>query len=146
MSIGAGGIRPCSMAFGADQIDREDNPQNARVLQTFFNWYYTSVGVSIMISITVIVYIQDQKGWKVGFGVPAILMAIAVISFFLGSPFYKKVEASKSLFTGFAQVMVASFKNKGLGFPPKNGDDWYHHPEGSKLVTPTDKMRYCYLH
>eukprot|EP00268_Persea_americana_P054500 TRINITY_DN6241_c0_g2_i3.p1 TRINITY_DN6241_c0_g2~~TRINITY_DN6241_c0_g2_i3.p1 ORF type:complete len:585 (+),score=95.96 TRINITY_DN6241_c0_g2_i3:52-1806(+) len=142
MSIGAGGIRPCSLAFGADQVDREDNPKNARVMQTFFNWYYSSVSVSIMVSITVIVYIQDKKGWKVGFGIPALLMLLSAISFILGSPFYKKVKPCKSLFTGFAQVMVASYKNRGLDFPPNNVDGWYHHSKGSKIVAPTDKMRF----
>ncbi|CAL5438363.1 unnamed protein product [Camellia sinensis] len=38
MAIGAGGIRPCSLAFGADQFNKPDNPKNTRVLQTFFNW------------------------------------------------------------------------------------------------------------
>lgn len=146
MSIGAGGIRPCSLAFGADQVDREDNPKNARVMQTFFNWYYSSVAVSIMVSITVIVYIQDKKGWKVGFGIPAILMLLSAISFILGYPFYKMVKPYKSLFTEFAQVMVASYKNKGLDFPPKSVDGWYHHSQGSKIVAPTDKMRYQHHH
>lgn len=38
MSIGAGGIRPCSLAFGADQFDNPKNPNNGRILQSFFNW------------------------------------------------------------------------------------------------------------
>ncbi|XP_070016803.1 protein NRT1/ PTR FAMILY 1.2-like isoform X2 [Nicotiana sylvestris] len=39
MSIGAGGVRPCSLAFGANQFDKPDNPNNKRVLETFFNWF-----------------------------------------------------------------------------------------------------------
>ncbi|XP_027769346.1 protein NRT1/ PTR FAMILY 1.2-like [Solanum pennellii] len=74
MSIGAGGIRPCSLAFGADQFDNPKNPNNGRILQSFFNWYYAAVGISVLISVTIIVYIQTQFGWVVGFGVPAGLM------------------------------------------------------------------------
>ncbi|XP_062010632.1 protein NRT1/ PTR FAMILY 1.2-like isoform X2 [Rosa rugosa] len=39
MSIGSGGIKPCSLAFGADQLHKPENPKNARILQSFFNWY-----------------------------------------------------------------------------------------------------------
>eukprot|EP00262_Sarcandra_glabra_P010428 TRINITY_DN25711_c0_g1_i1.p1 TRINITY_DN25711_c0_g1~~TRINITY_DN25711_c0_g1_i1.p1 ORF type:complete len:614 (+),score=84.81 TRINITY_DN25711_c0_g1_i1:213-1844(+) len=142
MSIGAGGVRPCSLAFGADQLDKKDNPNNERLLQSFFNWYYASVGISIMISITVIVYIQDTKGWRVGFGIPVVLMILSTIFFLLGSRLYVKTKANKSLFTGFAQVIVVSVKNRRLAFPPKNVDGWYHHQKGSKIVSPTDKIRY----
>ncbi|KAF8407074.1 hypothetical protein HHK36_006199 [Tetracentron sinense] len=141
MSIGAGGIRPCSLAFGADQLDKPDNPNNERLLQSFFNWYYATVGVSIMVSVTVIVYIQEIWGWKVGLGVPAIFMFLSAILFLLGSSFYVKMKANKSLFTGFAQVLAVALKNKHLALPAKNSDEWYHHKD-SKLVAPTDKLRF----
>ncbi|XP_045830123.1 protein NRT1/ PTR FAMILY 1.2-like isoform X2 [Trifolium pratense] len=38
MSIGNGGLQ-CSMAFGADQVNRKDNPNNQRALEIFFNWF-----------------------------------------------------------------------------------------------------------
>ncbi|RID80409.1 hypothetical protein BRARA_A03072 [Brassica rapa] len=37
ISIGSGGIRPCSLAFGADQLDNKENPKNERVLESFFD-------------------------------------------------------------------------------------------------------------
>ncbi|KAL5698479.1 hypothetical protein ACHQM5_029511 [Ranunculus cassubicifolius] len=142
MSIGAGGIRPCSLAFGADQLDKGDTADNARTLQTFFNWYYASVGVSIMISVTAFVYIQDKFGYKVGFGIPALLMLLAAIFFLIGSSLYVKAKPNKSLFTGLFQTAVAAFKNKHLAFPPNNGEGWYHHRKGSTLVAPTQKLRF----
>ncbi|GJV82334.1 NRT1/ PTR family 1.1-like protein [Tanacetum coccineum] len=142
MSIGAGGIRPCSLAFGADQFDRSQNPKNAKILQRYFNWYYASVGISVMISVTVIVYIQTVKGWIVGFGIPAGLMLLSAVMFFLGSSLYVKVRANKSMFSGFFQVISASFKNKHLDFPPKNSNRWYHHKKGSKILVPTNKIRF----
>ncbi|KAJ7969584.1 Protein NRT1/ PTR FAMILY 1.2 like [Quillaja saponaria] len=140
MSIGAGGIRPCSLAFGADQINNPENPKNERTLQSFFNWYYASVGLSIMISVTVIVYIQDKKGWVVGFGIPVGLMLFSTVMFFLGSFLYVKVKGKKSLFSGFAQVIAATWKNRQLPLPPKYSETWYVQ-KGSKLVVPTDKLR-----
>ncbi|XP_073152389.1 protein NRT1/ PTR FAMILY 1.2-like [Henckelia pumila] len=139
MSIGAGGVRPCSMAFGADQLNNPENPNNSRVLQSFFNWYYASVGVSLMIAVTVIVYIQNRFGWIVGFGVPVGLMLFSGIVFFLGSRFYVMVKPNKSLLTGLFQVGVASWKNRKLD---DIGGCSYYHAKGSKLVQPTDSSRY----
>ncbi|CAK7337432.1 unnamed protein product [Dovyalis caffra] len=141
MAIGAGGIRPCSLAFGADQIDNPTNPKNKRTLQTFFNWYYASVGISIMIAVLAIVAIQDAAGWVVGFGVPVVLMLSSTIFFFLGSPQYIKVKSNKSLVSGFARVIVATWKNKNLALLPMDSAAWYYL-KGSKLVAPTEKLRF----
>ncbi|XP_026447751.1 protein NRT1/ PTR FAMILY 1.1-like isoform X2 [Papaver somniferum] len=145
MAIGAGGIRPCSIAFGADQFNKPESPGNEGVLQTFFNWYYASVGVSIMVAVTIIVYIQDHKGWRFGFGIVVLLMLLSTILFVLGNPYYVKVKPTKSLFIGFAKVLVAAWKNKDLVLSPTNSihacSYVYHHHRGSKLVAPTNNLR-----
>ncbi|KAK7398961.1 hypothetical protein VNO78_10135 [Psophocarpus tetragonolobus] len=143
MALGAGGIRPCTLAFTADQINNPENPENESTMKSFFNWYYVSVGVSVMISTIFIVYIQVKAGWGVGFGIPVGLMSFSAIMFFLGSSLYVKVKPNKSLLTGFIQVMVAAWKNRKLTLPPNNNPHniWYFH-EGSNLVEPTDKARF----
>jgi peptide/histidine transporter 3/4 len=143
MSIGNGGLS-CSLAFGADQVNRNDNSNNHRVLEIFFSWYYVFTAISIIIAFTVIVYIQDHLGWKIGFGVPAALMLISTLLFFLASPLYVKIAKRTSLFTGFAQVTVAAYKNRKLSLPPKNSVEFYHHNKSSDLdlVVPTDRLRY----
>lgn len=140
MSIGAGGIRPCSIAFGADQlIKTKDNNKDKRTLQTYFSWYYTSVGLSVVISMIFIVYIQDHLGWRLGFGVPAILMFLSLLSFFLGSPLYVKVKVNKRSFTSLAQVIVVSFKNRTLPYP---ADCRYHCSKESGYLIPSEHLRY----
>ncbi|KAL4194037.1 hypothetical protein AMTRI_Chr05g57210 [Amborella trichopoda] len=127
MSIGAGGIRPCSLAFGANQIDRsENNPKTHSVLQTFFNWYYVSVALPLMTAVTVIVYIQEVKGWVVCFGVPVILMAISSLLFVIGSHNYVKQEVQGSVFTGLFQMVVAAIEKKHQVLPLDNLDLYYH--------------------
>ncbi|KAF5198594.1 NRT1/ PTR FAMILY 1.1 [Thalictrum thalictroides] len=139
MSIGAGGVRPCSIAFGADQfITNKDNPNNERILQTYFNWYYASVGLSFVIAVTVLVYIQDHFGWKWGFGIPVILMSLSILTFFLGSHLYVKVNANKSLFTGLVQVIAVTFKNRSLPYP---ANCKYHCSKGSDIVLPSQNLR-----
>ncbi|KAL8153110.1 hypothetical protein V2J09_010870 [Rumex salicifolius] len=136
MSIGAGGVRPCSQAFGADQVDKRDNPKNKRVLETFFNWYYACSCFSVLIALTVIVYIQDRVGWRVGFGVPAALMLVSIVVFFVASPLYVKMHPKKSLFTSFARVMVAAYRNKNL-----HGVQYYHRKDSTMLL-PSNKLRF----
>ena len=141
ISIGAGCIRPCSNAFGADQLDNEENPNNESVLQSFFNWYYAATGLSTIIAFTVIVYIQDNLGWKVGFAVPAILMFLSALMFLMGSSQYIKVKASSSLFTGFVQVVVAAFRNRKLNLS-HGSIEQYYHSDDSEFQVPTDNLRY----
>ncbi|KAI5556426.1 hypothetical protein BDE02_18G034600 [Populus trichocarpa] len=140
ISIGAGCIRPCSNAFGADQLDNEENPNNESVLQSFFNWYYAATGLSTIIAFTVIVYIQDNLGWKVGFAVPAILMFLSALMFLVGSSQYIKVKASSSLFTGFVQVVVAAFRNRKLNLS-HGSIEQYYHSDDSEFQVPTDNLR-----
>ncbi|QCE00213.1 protein NRT1/ PTR FAMILY 1.2-like [Vigna unguiculata] len=139
ISIGAGCIRPCSIAFGADQLTIREKSNNGRLLDSFFNWYYTSVALSTVISLSVIVYIQENLGWKIGFGVPAALMFISALSFLLGSPIYVKAKPGHSLLTSFLQVVVVAIKNRKLCLP--HTFDQYYQECDSALVVPTDSLR-----
>lgn len=141
ISIGAGCIRPCSIAFGADQLTIKENSKNERLLDSYFNWYYTSIGASTIVALGVITYIQENLGWKIGFGVPAALMLISALSFTLGSPFYVKLKPSKSLLTGFVQVAVAATKNRKLSLPVGNFE-LYYQGRDSEPIVPTDSLRY----
>ncbi|XP_061367506.1 protein NRT1/ PTR FAMILY 1.2-like isoform X2 [Gastrolobium bilobum] len=141
MSIGNGGLS-CSLAFGADQLNRKDNPNNQRALEMFFSWYYASSAISVIIAFTGIVYIQDHLGWKLGFGVPAALMFLSTFFFFLASPIYVKNQTHGSLLTSFARVIVVAYKNRKLRLPLKNSAGMYHLKKDSDLVVPTDKLRF----
>ncbi|XP_058774153.1 protein NRT1/ PTR FAMILY 1.2-like [Vicia villosa] len=141
ISIGNGGLS-CSLAFGADQVNRKDNPNNHRVLEIFFSWYYAFTTIAVIIALTIIVYIQDHLGWKIGFGVPAALMLLSTLLFFLASPLYVKITQRTTLFTGFAQVTVAAFKNRKFQLPSHNSPEFYHHNKDSDILVPTDRLRF----
>ncbi|XP_065848628.1 protein NRT1/ PTR FAMILY 1.1-like [Euphorbia lathyris] len=141
MSLGAGGIRPCSLAFGADQFHNSENPQNEKTLQSYFNWYYASVGISVMFSMIVIVVIQDTAGWVVGFGVPVGFMFMSTVLFLWGSSRYVRIKADTSLFSSFVKVIYAAWKNRHLSLPENDSGSWYFL-SGAKLVVPTEKLRF----
>ncbi|KAL0327544.1 UNVERIFIED_CONTAM: protein NRT1/ PTR FAMILY 1.2 [Sesamum angustifolium] len=113
ISVGAGGIRSSSLAFGADQLEKGDF-KSSGLKESYFSWYYASYMFSVLIALTCVVYIQDNMGWGVGFAVPAVLVLFGV-SIFLASRFYVKLKSKTSLLTGFIQV-----NGSGLVFPSEN--------------------------
>ncbi|KAH0674423.1 hypothetical protein KY284_025510 [Solanum tuberosum] len=141
ISIGAGFVRPCSLALGADQLENKENLDNERLIDSYFNWFYASEGVSILLAVTVIVYIQDHFGWQVGFGVPALLMVLSLSVFLIGSPHYIKVIPQGSLFTGLFQVPVAAFRKRHINVQLNYSDDCYYKAPESKLLEPSTDFR-----
>ncbi|KAH9603383.1 hypothetical protein KSS87_017231 [Heliosperma pusillum] len=142
MSIGAGGIRPCSQAFGADQVHQRENPKNKRVLETFFNWYYACTCLSVVIALTVVVYIQVHFGWRIGFGVPVILMFLSAVSFFLASKWYLTMKVQRSLLTSFAQVIAAAFRNRKTSLSIQGSNVQYYQTKDTTSSNPSDKLRF----
>ncbi|CAN4094752.1 unnamed protein product [Withania somnifera] len=139
MSVGAGFVRPCSIALGADQLENKENPDNERVIDSYFNWFYASVGVSVFLAVTVIVYIQDHFGWQVGFGVPALLMVLSIFVFLIGSPLFIKAKPKGSMFTGLVQVAVAAFRKRHINDQLNYNDNCYYRaPESNLLELSTD--------
>lgn len=119
LSIGSGGIRPCSIPFGVDQFD-SNTEEGRRGINSFFNWYYTSFTVVLIIALTLVVYIQESVSWVWGFGIPTALMLLAILLFFVGTRLYVYVKPEGSVFAGVAQVVVAAYRKRNLKLP---GDD-----------------------
>ncbi|KAK9690265.1 hypothetical protein RND81_09G116700 [Saponaria officinalis] len=140
MAVGSGGTRPCSQPFGADQVQQTPNAKN-NSLEIFLNWYYLFSCVSIIVALTVIVYIQDHYGWMIGFGVPVALMFLATVSFLLASPFYVKNKGNKKLLSGLSQVIVAAFWNRKMKYPG-NSNAQYYCGIDSDLSSPSDSLRF----
>ncbi|XP_066312606.1 protein NRT1/ PTR FAMILY 1.2-like isoform X2 [Miscanthus floridulus] len=142
LSLGAGGVRPCSMAFGADQFLRHPKQRRLRILQAYFNAYYASIGVAFTVAVTAIVYLQDNVSWNVGFAVPMGLMLLSTVSFFLGSSLYIKEKGKRQMFAGIGSAVSAAIRNRRARLPDKTVDGVYHHLKDCKLAVPTDKLRF----
>ncbi|KAL2905072.1 Protein NRT1/ PTR FAMILY 3.1 [Bienertia sinuspersici] len=112
-ALGSGGIRPCVVAFGAEQFDETD-PNHKNSTWKYFNWYYFAMGASMLVAVTVVVYIQDYVGWGLGLGIPTLLMVLSIISFGFGYRLYRHLDPSGSPFTRLIQVCVAAYKKRKL--------------------------------
>ncbi|KAK9918815.1 hypothetical protein WJX75_007179 [Coccomyxa subellipsoidea] len=111
VALGTGGIKPNVSAFGADQFDESD-PQDRLEKKSFFNWFYFAINWGSCLAVTVIVYIQDSVSWAIGFAIPAVAMALAVITFLAGSSLYTHVEPTESPMTRVVKVLTAAAKNR----------------------------------
>ncbi|KAI3941259.1 hypothetical protein MKX01_029833 [Papaver californicum] len=116
LTIGAGGIRPCSLPFGVDQFDQTTD-EGRKGINSFFNWYYFTFTLVIMIALTLVVYIQDIISWSVGLGIPTLLMMFSILLFFLGTRIYVYVPPGGSVFSGIGQVFVSAYKKRHLQLP-----------------------------
>jgi solute carrier family 15 (peptide/histidine transporter), member 3/4 len=111
MALGTGGIKPCVSSFGADQFDDTD-PEERVKKGSFFNWFYFCINMGSFISGTIIVWIQDNSGWGIGFAIPTISMALAIACFFAASNLYRFQKPGGSPLTRVCQVIVAAFHNR----------------------------------
>nr|GMD22183.1 protein NRT1/ PTR FAMILY 1.2-like [Ipomoea batatas] len=140
LSVGSGGVVSCLMAFGADQLKHIQ--KNAGAMESYFSWYYAIFAFCEVVGLTALVYIQENAGWKIGYGILVVFFLFAALSFFLGSPFYVKQNAKRSLIPGLLKVVVASCRNRNLKFSSGNTQIAYHHNSSTTMDHPSERLRF----
>jgi POT family proton-dependent oligopeptide transporter len=101
IAFGSGGIKPCVSAFIGDQF----RPDQNHLLQKAYGAFYWAINFGSFFSFLAIPWIKDSWGFSLAFAVPGILMAVATFIFWLGTPHYVRVPASRETHTaGFFKV------------------------------------------
>ncbi|VAI78092.1 unnamed protein product [Triticum turgidum subsp. durum] len=118
VALGTGGIKPCATALGADQFDGAD-PAERVAKGSFFNWYYFSINIGSLLSATLLVWVQDNIGWTVGYAIPTVLIGFGLAVFVSGGKIYrhKPLGVGGSPLTRVCQVVVAAARNCRLELP-----------------------------
>lgn len=116
IAIGTGGTKPNISTMGADQFDDLEPKERVQKL-SFFNWWMFSIFFGTLFSNTFLVYIQDNVGWSLGYGIPTIGLAISIMVFLVGTKFYRHKLPSGSPFTRIAMVLVAAIRNWKVTLP-----------------------------
>ncbi|CAN0875955.1 Protein NRT1/ PTR FAMILY 2.9 [Linum grandiflorum] len=111
--LGAAGMRSCNMVFGMDQYDKTTE-SGKRGIRNFIAWNYASFTLAVMVSMTVLPLVQQQKGWSIAFAIPTALMFASCATFFIGSPLYVKLKPEGTPLKSVFEVFVASFRNRNL--------------------------------
>jgi peptide/histidine transporter 3/4 len=133
-SLGLGGTRFTIATMGAEQFDKPKE-QGA-----FFSWYYLTLYIANIISYTAIIYVQDNVGWGLGFGICAVANAVGLVVLALGKRFYRQVKPKGSPFMSIARVMVASIRKRKVSRASGSLD--YYFGEKMEDGSPTKSFRY----
>ncbi|KAJ3694908.1 hypothetical protein LUZ60_000285 [Juncus effusus] len=95
ISVGQGGYNPSLQAFGADQLELDDNSSDekkSKIKSQFFQWWYFGICTGSLLGNSVVPYVQDSFGWGLGFAIPCAFMAFSVVSFLSGTNFYVRKQ------------------------------------------------------
>ncbi|TYH50769.1 hypothetical protein ES332_D10G228000v1 [Gossypium tomentosum] len=129
IAIGAGGTKPNISTFGADQFD-DFNPQEKELKVSFFNWWMFSSFLGALVATLALVYIQENLGWGLGYGIPTVGLLFSLFVFYLGTPIYRhKVKKTKSPARDLIQVPITAFRNRKLQLPNHPCQLHEHEPQ-----------------
>ena len=135
MTIGIGGTRVNMATMGANQFN------NPKVQGSFFNWYFFVTFVASIAATVGLVYVEDDVGWVLGFGLCILFNAIGVVVFFLGRHYYQHHILEGSPFTGLARVMVAAIKKRNMRVSSESKDYCYGHDGMVGSAPPSSSLR-----
>ncbi|PIA65686.1 hypothetical protein AQUCO_00100884v1 [Aquilegia coerulea] len=116
LAIGTGGTKPNISTIGADQFDDFEPKEKTQKL-SFFNWWTFSIFFGTLFANTFLVYIQDNVGWSLGYGLPTCGLAISILIFLAGTPFYRHRVPTGSPFTRMSRVIVAAIRKSRIPVP-----------------------------
>ncbi|KAK7846095.1 protein nrt1/ ptr family 4.2, partial [Quercus suber] len=85
MALGVGGVKATLPAHGADQLDHS----NQRLISAFFNWFFFSLCTGGLISVTLMIWIEENLGWNWSFQISVIVLSVTLFIFTIGFSFYR---------------------------------------------------------
>ncbi|XP_030066123.1 solute carrier family 15 member 2 [Microcaecilia unicolor] len=141
IAFGTGGIKPCVAAFGGDQFEAE----HAQARSKFFSIFYLAINLGSLISTFATPALRgDVKCfggdcYALAFGVPAILMVIALVVFISGNSLYKKFPSEGDILGSVCRCVGFALQNRWKhrsGQYPKREHwlDWASENYPNKLI------------
>ncbi|KAK8963101.1 Peptide transporter PTR3-B [Platanthera guangdongensis] len=146
VAIGIGGTKVNIGTLGANQFDNSV-PRERAERTSFFNWWTFAISAGNLFSTIVIVYVQANVSWVIGYTILTLAIAISMFIFRLGTPFYRHRLPSGSPFTKIARVLVASAKKWKVAVPADPGelhelDAENYSTEGKRRINHTTSLRF----
>ena len=105
VALGVGGIKGSLPSHGAEQFD-DSTPQGRKRRSTFFNYFVFCLSCGGLIAVTLVVWVEDNKGWEWGFGISMLSIFLSMVVFFAGSPLYRNKIPNGSPFTTISKVVL----------------------------------------
>ncbi|MEK7234704.1 MAG: POT family MFS transporter [Elusimicrobiota bacterium] len=116
IALGSGGIKPCVSAFVGDQF----TSKNKHLVKSVFNVFYWAINFGSFFSTMMIPWVLDRFGPSWAFGIPGVLMAIALFIFWLGRAQYVNAPPTRTTGSvGFIPIFwyaLINWNRQGNGF------------------------------
>jgi dipeptide/tripeptide permease len=120
LAMGTGGIKANVSPFGADQV-REEGP---RAIQRFFNWFYWFINIGSFISFTLVVWVQQQESFFMGYTITACSMFLGLVALLIGRNSYIVHPPGGSNLADAFKVVGLAIKRKAQKIPKLKGESW----------------------
>ena len=130
IAMGAGGIKPCVSAFVGDQF----GPDQKHLLQKVYGLFYWMVNLGSASASLLIPFLLRRYGPPVAFGVPAALMALALVFFVAGRGKYVYVPPTGPNPHSFLKVVATAVARRR---ERPAGADWL---EPARSVHPAEAV------
>uniref|UniRef100_A0A8K9XXP0 Solute carrier family 15 member 2 n=1 Tax=Oncorhynchus mykiss TaxID=8022 RepID=A0A8K9XXP0_ONCMY len=140
IAFGTGGIKPCVAAFGGDQFDEEHTNERRK----FFSIFYMSINAGSVLSTVITPILRGNVQcfggdcYALAFGVPAILMVIALVVFISGSGMYKKSPPEGNVLLDVCRCLGLAIKNRWMSSKydskRKHWLDWAEEKYPKRLI------------
>ncbi|TKC42124.1 hypothetical protein EI555_015970 [Monodon monoceros] len=114
IALGTGGIKPCVAAFGGDQFEEKHAEERTR----YFSVFYLSINAGSLISTFVTPMLRGdvqcfgKDCYALAFGVPGLLMVIALVVFAMGSKIYRKPPPEGNIVTQVVRCIWFAISNR----------------------------------
>ncbi|KAI6694412.1 hypothetical protein NL676_022122 [Syzygium grande] len=108
MAAGVGGIRASLQTHGADQIDRG----NQRLVAAYFNWYFFSSCTGNLVASTVMIWVEENLGWRWSFKILIATLSLALAVFVSGLRLYRYKLPRGRAFTRIFKVDELGARNR----------------------------------
>lgn len=140
IALGTGGLKSSVSGFGTDQFDEKDEKEKSQMAY-FFNRFFFFISIGTLTAVTVLVYIQDEVGRSLAYGICSITMLIAILIFFSGTRRYRYKKSSGSPIVQIFQVITAAIRKRNLNMP-YNLDMLYEDTPETSRIAHTDQFRF----
>ncbi|CAN8258193.1 unnamed protein product [Cochlearia groenlandica] len=108
VATGVGGVKASLPAHGGEQLDS----RNQKIITRFFNWYYFSICLGGFFAVTIMVWIEENKGWSSSFDISTAVLASALFIFAVGFSVYRYKRPTGSPLTRIVNVFVSAARNR----------------------------------
>lgn len=109
ISLGEGCFKSNMSPFGADQLDKVPNSE----IRTYFNYYYWAINIGCLIGFSLLTWLQQRYGFKIGYTIPCGLLLLALVVFCLPrTTNYHMVTPSGNILKKIFSVMANARKRR----------------------------------